>query len=356
MAIIDSRAEMLALDASNMLGSIEQLPDQLNHGWEIGQAMDLSAVSAPIKNIVVAGMGGSNLGAHVVKAAFESTLAVPLEIVPFYNLPAYVDASTLVVLSSYSGTTEETITAAQAAKTKGSQVVVIAAGGELAQLAHDNQWPLYRIDPKFNPSNQPRMAIGYSIMAFISVFAKLNLIQVTHEEISDIVDSLRQRAQTLSPESETNMAKHLAYELVDRLIILVSSQHLKGATHVFNNQLNENAKQLTVELQLPEMNHHYMEALSFPRVVTSESLFVFINSKHYVPRVQTRYGLTETVAQNNGFHTYVIKLSTNSVLEEVFALIQFGAYTNYYLSMLNGLNPSPIPNVDFFKEELAKAD
>lgn len=356
MPILDSREQMLALDASNMLGSIEQLPDQLNHGWEIGQAMDVSSIDKPINNIVVAGMGGSNLGAHVVKAAFESSLKVPLEVVPFYSLPAYVSESTLVVLSSYSGTTEETITAAQAAKNKGSRVVVIAAGGELARLAQENNWPLYLIDPQFNPSNQPRMAIGYSIIAFISVFAKLNLIQVTHDEIAAIVTSLRERAATLSPESETNMAKHLAYEMVDRLLILVSSQHLRGATHVFNNQLNENAKQLTVELQLPEMNHHYMEALSFPRVVTSESLFVFINSKHYVPRVQTRYGLTETVAQNNGFHTYVIKLSTNSMLEEVFALIQYGAYTNYYLSMLNGLNPSPIPNVDFFKEELAKTD
>jgi glucose/mannose-6-phosphate isomerase len=356
MAIIDSREEMLTLDASNMLGSIEQLSDQLNHGWEIGQAMDVSFIAQPIENIVVAGMGGSNLGAHVVKAAFETTLSVPIEVVPFYSLPAYVGKTTLVVLSSYSGATEETLTAAQGAKSKGAQVVVIAAGGALAEMAQENNWPLYRIDPKFNPSNQPRMAIGYSIMAFISIFAKLDLIQVTHDEISAVVDSLRERAQTLSPESSTNMAKHLAYELVDRLIILVSSQHLRGAAHVFNNQLNENAKQLTVELQLPEMNHHYMEALSFPRVVTSESIFVFINSKHYVPRVQTRYGLTETVAQNNGFHTYVIKMSTNSVLEEVFALIQFGAYTNYYLSMLNGLNPSPIPNVDFFKEELAKAD
>lgn len=355
MAILDSRENMRSLDAQNMLGSIEQLPDQLNHGWEIGQALDVSTLSRPIANIVVAGMGGSNLGAHVVKAAFESTLSLPLEVVPFYSLPAYVNESTLVVLSSYSGTTEETLTAAQAAKNNGAQVVVIAAGGDLVTLAQENNWPLYLIDPKFNPSNQPRMAIGYSIMAFISVFAKLNLIQVTHEEIAGIVNSLRTRAETLSPESETNMAKHLAFEMVDRLLILVSSEHLRGAAHVFNNQLNENAKQLTVELSLPEMNHHYMEALSFPKVVTSEALFVFASSKHYVPRVQSRYPLTETVAQNNGFATYVIKLSTNSKLEEVFALIQFGAYTNYYLSMLNGLNPSPIPNVDFFKEELAKA-
>ncbi len=355
MAIIDSREDMLALDASNMLGSIEQLPDQLNHGWNIGQAMDVSAISKPITNVMVAGMGGSNLGAHVVKAAFEASLSLPLEISATYSLPAYVGTSTLVILSSYSGTTEETLTAAEAAKQKGAQVVVIAAGGDLAALATENHWPLYRIDPKHNPSNQPRMAIGYSIMAFLSVLAKLNLIQVTHEDITSIVSSLRDRAQSLSPESETNMAKHLAYEMVDRLLILVSSQHLRGAAHVFNNQLNENAKQLTVELSLPEMNHHYMEALSFPRAVASESLFVFINSRHYVPRIQTRYGLTETVAQNNGFATYVIKLSTSSPLEEVFALIQFGAYTNYYLSMLNGINPSPIPNVDFFKEELAKA-
>lgn len=353
--ILDSRDQIQQLDKQNVLGSVEQLPDQIEHVWSEVQKVSVPETYKNIKNVVANGMGGSGLGAHVIQTAFKESLRVPLEVLHTYDLPAYINQETLVVLSSYSGSTEEILESAQQAKQKNAKVMVIAAGGPLFEMAQQEQWSAFKIDPKFNPSNQPRMAIGYSVFGQIGLFHKVGLIDLSDDVVKKIVANLRANAKNLSPEStETNTAKLLAFSALDKVIVLISAEHLEGAAHVFNNQLNENAKNLTVQMVIPELNHHAMEGLGFPKHAKQEMITYFFASQLYHPRVQRRFPLTVEVMEENGYQTQTILAIGDTKLEQVWEVIQLGAYTNFYLAMLNGVDPAPIPWVDAFKEKLGK--
>ena len=355
-SILDSRSDIKKLDISNVLGSVEQLPDQIEHTWASLQSMKVPSEYSKVSRIVVSGMGGSALGAHVIKTLFKDTLKQPLEVVNHYQLPAYVDKDTLVVLSSYSGTTEETLASAEDAQKRGAKIAIITAGGGLLELAEKNHYPHYKIDPKFNPSNQPRMAIGYSVFGQLGLFHAMGLIKVEDKEVKELVTLLRKNNSYLAPESiDKNTAKYLAYAAFDKMVILVGAEHLEGVMHVFNNQLNENAKNFTDFITIPELNHHYMESLSFPKHIKNSVLFIMVNSNLYYPRVQARFPLTKDVIEQNGFEVQLVQAVWKSRLAQVWESIQLGAYTNFYLSMLNGINPAPIPWVDYFKEKLGKA-
>lgn len=354
-SILDSRVDIKKLDVSNVLGSAEQLPDQIEHAWDSLHSMKVSSEYSKVSRIVVSGMGGSALGAHVIKTLYKDTLQQPLEVVNHYQLPAYVDKDTLVVLSSYSGTTEETLASAEDAQKRGAKIAVIAAGGKLLEFAQKHHCPHYAIDPKFNPSNQPRMAIGYSVFGQLGLFHAMGIVHIEDKEVHSLVTLLRKNVAYLSPESvDKNTAKFLAYSAVDKMVVLVGAEHLEGALHVFNNQLNENAKNLTDYISIPELNHHYMESLQFPKHIKDSMVFMMVNSQLYHPRVQARFPFTQDVIEQNGFEVQMVQVVWKTKLEQVWEVIQLGAYTNFYLSMLNGINPAPIPWVDYFKEKLGK--
>jgi glucose/mannose-6-phosphate isomerase len=355
LTILDSRERMRELDKENVLGSVEHLPDQIEHAWEEIKKIEIDPSYRSVKRVVFSGMGGSGLGSHVIKTLYKDRSNIPFEVINHYALPAYVDEETLVVLSSYSGTTEETIASAEDAIKKKAKVVVITAGGKLADLAEQHHWPIYKMNPVHNPSNQPRMAIGYSVFGQLGLLARMGLIELSDEDVASTVALLRKNNEFLSPESiDKNSAKFLAYASVDKMLFLVASEHLEGAIHVFNNQLNENAKNASVCLSIPELNHHFMEGLSFPTLLKDGAIFLFFNSVLYHPRVQKRYPITATVVDQQGYPSEMVQSVWKTKLQQVWEVIQLGAYTNFYLSMLNGINPSPIPWVDQFKAELSK--
>lgn len=353
-SILDSRDKIKAIDQSNLLGSVESLADQIQDAWEQTKKLVFPSDYPQVKNIIVSGMGGSNLGSLVIKRLFKDELTIPMEIYPHYHLPGYVSSDSLVLLSSYSGDTEETLAAAEQAKAVGAKIVVITSGGELADMAKDNHWPLYLIDAKFNPSGQPRMAIGYAVFGQLSMFAKMGLINLSESDVLNLVDSLRETSSHLTPEIADNPAKLLAFSAFDKHIIFVGAEHLIGAAHVVNNQINENAKTLTSEWHLPEFNHHYLEALSYPKLAKDTTIFLLFNSALYHPRIQKRVLLTKDLIEQKGFEAHTILATSKTKLEQVFEIIQIGEFMALYLPMLYGIDPSGIPNVDWFKAEMAK--
>ncbi len=352
---IDSREEIKKLDKSNVLGSIEALPDQIQDAWTKASQIKLPADYSQVNNVVVMGMGGSALSTHIIKHLYKKDLQLPLEVYNHYEIPGYVNQDSLVILFSYSGNTEEVLEAAVEASLKTKKILVITSGGKLKAFAQRQNFPIYLIDPIYNPSNQPRMAIGYTVFGQLALFKTLGFINLETSQVEKLVQRLKDTAFKLAPEDkENNTAKYLAYAAFQKIIVLVSAEHLRGAAHVFNNQLNENAKNLTIELALPEMNHHYMEALPFPKQTKENVIFFFFQSKLYHPRVQVRVPLTNQVAEQEGYPTEIISATAPTKLEQVFEIIQLGAYTNFYLAMLHGIDPAPIPKVDFFKAQLAK--
>lgn len=352
--ILDSREKIKAIDKSNLLGSVESLADQAQDAWEQTKDLVFPSDYPRVKNIVVSGMGGSNLGSLVIKQLFKDELTIPMEIYPHYHLPGYVSSDSLVLLSSYSGDTEETLAAAEQAKSVGAKIAVITGGGQLAKMAKSNGWPLYLINAKFNPSGQPRMAIGYTVLGQLSMFTKMRLINLSESDVLNLVDSLRETSSSLAPEIKDNPAKLLAFSAFDKHLIFVGAEHLIGAAHVVNNQINENAKTLTSEWHLPEFNHHYLEALSYPRLAKDTTIFLIFNSALYHERVQKRVLLTKDLIEQKGYEVQLIQATAPTPLEQVFEIIQLGEFVSAYLPILYGIDPSAIPNVDWFKAEMAK--
>lgn len=351
--ILDSRSDIKKLDESNILGSIENLPEQIEDAWKQTKDIRIPQEYKNITSVVVSGMGGSELGSRVILSLYADSLRVPFEIVNGYHVPGYVNEHTLVVLSSYSGTTEETLSCAKEAQEKHAKIAIITAGGELKVLAQKLGCPAYIINPVYNPSNQPRMAIGYSVFGQLGLFNAMGIISLHDDEVTQTVSLLRNNAKGLAPESkDSNGAKYLAYACVDKMIVLVSAEHLEGATRVFNNQLNENSKNMTAMLTIPDLNHHSMEGLSFPKHLHEEMMFLFVTSQLYSPSVLKRFPLTLDVVEKQGGHGETIYALGKTKLEQVFEIIQLGAYSNFYLAMLNGVNPAPIPWVDYFKKQL----
>lgn len=353
---ISSKEETKKIDTQNVYGSIEALPNQCLHAIKDASKVKIPKNYKDIDSVVMCGMGGSGLGARVINSLYSETLNVPLVLVNDYSLPGFVNKKTLLICSSYSGNTEETISCFKKGLAKGTKMLSIGTGGELIKLSQKNNIPFYKIDSKHNPSNQPRMAIGYSIIGLLCFVSKLNLIDFEKQKVLEIVGSMKeiQKKNNINVELKDNFAKKMAKQLFEKNICLLSSQHLVGAMHVFNNQLNENSKVLTADYAMPEFNHHLLEGLKHPRTNIKNAVFVLTKSKLFSKSIQKRMELTKNVIEKNHIDALDIKLSSASKLSQVFELIQFGAYVNYYLALLYNQDPAPIPWVDYFKKKLSQ--
>ena len=352
-SILDDRTKIQELDASNVLGSIESLAKQIEHAWSSRKEIQPSPKPITPNAIIFCGMGGSALGSRIIQSLYSQEIECPIEIVSDYRLPNYVDSNSLVILSSYSGTTEETLSIAEDADARTTSVAVITAGGRLAELAKEKNWPLFLIDPVHNPSNQPRMAIGYSVFGQLALLSALGILEITDQHVESLIQMLNANAKQLSPEnSHENTAKLLAFQALDRQLLLISAEHLRGAVHVMNNQLNENSKNFTIEHAIPELNHHLMEGLRFPALLKDVTFALLFHSSLYHPRVSTRFPLTADVLHQQQIPTETVQAVATTPLEQVWEIIQLGAYLNLYLAILNGIDPAPIPWVDYFKSHL----
>jgi glucose/mannose-6-phosphate isomerase len=354
--ILDDLEEVKKIDVSNVLGSIQALANQVEDAWDQVNQLELAIDTSRIQNVVATGMGGSALGPDVIKRAFKNQLSVPLEVINDYKLPAYVGPNTLVLVSSYSGTTEETVAAMHEAHDKGAQILVISTGGQLAEFAKANNYGLYQINPTHNPSNQPRMAIGYSVFGIIAMFHKIGLLNLTDEQVNGVVATIRRLTSELdiSVEQDKNQAKKLAFQIIGRIPVFIGSEHLEGALHVVQNQFNENAKTYAEYRIIPEMNHHLMEGLRFPQTNDANLFFVLFDSALYHERNRKRFQVTPQVIDGAGIELSSFLLTSTEPLEQVFEVITLGAFTNFYLAMLENIDPTPIETVDFFKAELSK--
>lgn len=352
-SLIDSRQEIAKLDKSNMIDSIESLGKQIEQAWQDTRSLKFTKTQ-PIEQVVVAGMGGSGLGADVIKHAFKHELKVPFEVIHSYHLPAYVDPNTLVILSSYSGTTEEVLSCGLDAKERHAQVAAITTGSKLAELAKQENWLCYIIDPQHNPCGQPRMDIGSSIFGIIGLCVQAGILPMSDDVVEQIITTIKQTLARCSVEmlGEENPAKLLAYTMLDRRSVLVSSEFIEGALHVATNQSNENAKSFTTYAVVPELNHHLMEGLRFPSSNASTQLLIIIQSKLFLPANQKRLELTAQVVEKNEIETLTINLEAKSQLAQIFEMIALFSFASFYLSMLEGIDPSPIPYVDWFKDQL----
>jgi len=357
MTILDNIKEIKKLDKSNLLGSVQQLGLQLKQTRKELKDLQIPQNYQNINNIVVNGMGGSRLGARVAQRLFEDRLKVPIYPIGSYQLPAFVNNKTLLIISSYSGNTEEPLKTVNQAFKRKAKILVFSQNGRLTKIAKQKKLPgYYGFVPKHNPCNQPRMSLGYQVLGIILLLDKCKLLKIPSSEINQLpefIEQVKNKYDANLPLKE-NLAKQVAKEIQQKIPLLVGAEFIMGALHVWKNQTNENAKQLAVKFEIPELNHHLLEGMKFPENNPNNLAFVFVKSDLYQPRNQERIEITKKVLDGYKIKHKEIKLQGKNKLSQVFEIIQFGSFVGFYLSMLNKLDPSLIPWVDYFKKELKK--
>ena len=332
-------------DAQDALGIAEKQWQQLDHNFNLSFHPTKS-----IKNIVLAGMGGSALPG--VFLGSWPTLLVPFEIVRNYKLPAYVDSHTLVISSSYSGNTEETLSALDDAEARGAQIVVIAAGGKLMERAKNKAYPLCILPNGI----QPRMSTFCFIKAFIQILEPLGLVPTDSTiNLSSVASWLKKNTDTWGPAVPItkNQAKQIALELMGKTVIVYSGPLLFPAANKWKICMNENAKNLAWCNQYPEFNHN--EFIGWASHPTEKPFAVVeIQSELEHPRLQKRFEVSGRLLSGKRPHANVIKPHGENLVKQLLWSVMLGDHVSVYLALLNGLNPTPVDLVEKLKISLDK--
>ncbi len=352
---LDNQKQIVALDTQNMRGSIAALDTQCQQAWKESRAVRVPVSYRKVDNIVIAGMGGSALGGDMITALFYQRLSIPITVVNRYDVPGFVGQNTLCIISSYSGSTEETVSAFHHARRKGARIMVIAAGGTLAKLARRYRIPAYIFDPCHNPSQQPRMGLGYSVMGQLGLLCQAGVLRMTNNTVNKTINAISIAHKRYAPNIKTaeNKAKQAADILHGKIPVIIAAEHLSGNAHVMANQINENSKTFAIYFLISELNHHLMEGLRFPQQNKQLLTFVFLESTKYQAANIKRIAITRQVLKKAGIQSLSHATPGSTALEQAFSVLVYGSYVNYYLALLHNIDPSPIPYVDYFKKALA---
>lgn len=348
MTNLDDIEAMKKLDPKGVLESTAMFPDQCEQAWKEASAIQFPPSYQPIYNIVVCGMGGSRFTPRTIKELFCDRIKEPYEIVEDYTLPAYVDKDTLVILSSYSGTTEEVLSCGQDAIKRGAKVTAVSQKANV---------PVgYLFDPQHNPCGQPRIGGGYMLMGHLGLLKALKLIDIDEKEVMEAISFAREIGKQYGAgvPTEKNAAKQLAMTLKDMHPFIVTSEFLRGFGNGLANQINETAKMISDPRNIPELNHHLMEGLMRPETLHQNGLFLFFLSRFYSSSVQKRYTITKDVVEKQMVKTHTIQLGGPSKLAQVLEAFTISGFTTFYMAMLYDTDPVAIPWVDYFKQELVK--
>lgn len=347
MLNFDNLEEIKKIDPRDTVGTTQLLAQQCEAAWTEVNKIDVPKTYREIKNIVFCGMGASIYGALVLKALAGREMPFPSEVVSDYFLPDYVDNNTLVVLTSYSGTTEEVLSCAQEAKARNAKMIVITKGGPLADFAKENALPAYIFDAKLNKAAAPRFGCGYSILGLIGLLNKIGVFEIGEHEIGDAISRLKEKVGDLKTQAQQD-----ALLLANKIPVVFAAEHLSGNAQILRNQFNETSKTFSALYLLPDLNHHLMEGLQFP---TGAPLhFIILSSRNFSEKIEKRIGLTIDVIKQNNHEVYEFKTSGQTMYDDFLEVLIYGSFLTLYLGLYYDQNPAINPWVDYFKKKLAE--
>ncbi len=337
-------------DRSNMLQLLTAFPGQFQQAREIGERHNFKVNRDEVKNIVFAGMGGSAIGGDLIISCLGSQLKVPALVNRNYFLPQFVNGSSLVIISSYSGNTEESLSCYADARKKDAQIVTISSGGKLAQQASQNGIPIIEI-PGGMP---PRTALGYLTVPLLIFLTRAGLATIESEAFDETEKLLTQKADLYAPETKDNKALNLADQLKNKIPILYSTADLLYPVGMrWKGQFSENAKVLAFCNFFPELNHN--EIVGWERLpgMLANFQIIYLKDRDDYDRNRTRMKITQEILEK--VTSPIIELDTegNSRLARLFSLICLGDWVSFYLAAINGIDPTLIEKIQILKDRLS---
>jgi glucose/mannose-6-phosphate isomerase len=352
MAGLDDPATYRQFDKLGMLSHLRQFPEQCQRAWEEIMRFDLPPEYKGIDRVIILGMGGSAIGGDIVRRLALAESNLPVWVHRDYDLPPFTTNNTLIIASSYSGNTEETISAfTQSLKTKAKKLV-LTSGGRLKQLAAREGIPTFIIDYQA----PPRATFPHSFIPLVGIFQKLGLIKDKSAELKQGIRTLNKLASDLAETNPlaSNPAKQLATKLSRHVVLIYGAEFLSEVARRWKTQLNENGKTLAFYELFPELNHNAVVGYAFPPAVKETVFVVLLHSALFNPRNHLRYEATAQLLAKAGIKHEVVEAIGTTPIAQMMSLVLFGDYTSFYLAILNGVDPTPVDSIDFIKKYLTQ--
>jgi glucose/mannose-6-phosphate isomerase len=352
--MVDIQQLKKTLDSKDMYGMIAAMPDHLEDGMAIGQAIDLKGLEQEtFQSMVVAGMGGSAIAGDIARSYLLDQMDIPFSVCRHYEAPEFVNRRTLMICSSYSGNTEETLSAYDDGLDRGARIVAISTGGKLAEKASSDDVPLIMVKGGL----QPRAALGYSLAPILMVLSRLGLCENQCAAIAGAGAAMRRWAKAYAPEAEKNPALQLARDIHGTIpIICAGYERFDAVAYRFKCQINENAESPAFSSVFPELNHN--EIVGYGTLYGLDQKFnvIILKDTQDHERITARMDIISEYLRSRGIKVLTLESRPGSKLERIFYFIQYLDYASYYLALLNGLDPYPVQAIDYLKERLSKVN
>lgn len=343
---LDKPQDYKSLDSLGIEKALELFPDQVRECFNQAYSANIPLLSP--KSVVVSGMGGSSNAGKILQGLYESELKIPFEVFNDYGLPAWVNSDTLVVANSYSGNTEETLSAIEAANKVGAKILGVATGGKVGEMIKSGTISGAVITPgQTNPSGFPKSGLGVSLGALAGTLSKAGILNIAEAELNIALSELIEIRKTWN-------AKEIAKWLIGALPVLFGGRPLVGSLNAGRNAMCEISRNFTQFFDLPEADHVLVEATLKPDFVREKIKYLFFLSKFNNPRVLTRFKITGDILKEQGLEFSDYSLKGSNMLVQALELPHFCAWIGFYMSMLDMTDPGPEPWIIKLKESLSQ--
>jgi glucose/mannose-6-phosphate isomerase len=349
---LDDPRVYVKYDPEGMLARIKELPGQCRQAWQAAMDFSLPPHYANIDKVVILGMGGSAIGGDLAGSLVQSECKIPIIVHRDYDLPAYADARALLIASSYSGNTGETLSAFEAALAAGYKKLAITSGGKLQEMARANNIPVFKIEYE----SQPRAALGFSFLPILGILQKLGFIKDKTADVAEAVQLLERLSAQLDEKSprKNNPAKQLAQRLYGYLPVIYGAGITAEVAHRWKTQINENSKAWAFYEVFPELNHNAAVGYPLPKEIAKKVRVIMLRSAGFDEKIKLRLDVTGELLARAGVAYEYVDSEGESLLAQMMSLVMTGDFTSYYLGILYGVDPTPVKAIDYLKERLEK--
>ncbi len=348
MSVLDDVRRSKARDPSGMLEIALALPRQVREGWALGRAAKLPRLAEAPEHLVVCGMGGSAIAGDLLAGYLAPRFPIPITVVRGYEVPGFVGSRSVVIAASYSGATEETLSAVAHAERAGATVFAITSGGQMAPAAG-------RAGVLVPAGLVPRAALGYMMLPMLAALERWELAEPSEKEVEEAAAVLDTLAADCAPDIPAlrNPAKRLAEQLADRIpAVYAASPGLEAAARRWKTQFNENSKTLATWSAFPELNHNETVGWGAPPQLAGQFAVVVLLGGAEPPRLVQRIRLTTDLALGPAAGVHEVRARGAGRLARLLSLVMMGDLVSVYLAYLRGVDPTPTEIIDTIKQRL----
>lgn len=350
--MIDKRI-IVSLDKDDMLDNIRRLPEQLLIGWKTGFKKSLSFDINNMDSIVFNGMGGSAISGDLIGLLFREKLPIPLIVNRSYFPPGFINMKTLIIISSYSGNTEEALSSLNKAIENKCRMICITSGGKIESIAVSENYPLYTMDKGY----PPRAALGISLGILLGIFNRLKINDISENDLIDTAHFLQELMKKwCNPQDSDNLPLTLAQRIKGKIPLIYGARESSSSIGVrWKTQLNENSKTHAFFQPFPEMNHN--EIVGWELLPDTKKFFpnlcaVFLRSEDDHERNRYRMDITKSLIQDTKIDIIEVKAEGFSKFSRLMYLILMGDMVSYYLALIYGVDPTSIKKINRLKNKL----